>query len=383
MQDVVKEVRLIADALNFVQSVAVVIRESSKRKSLFMSLFGSDEVACNLLGLCPTRWCVRASALARVVKCYPTLLQCLTDMTEDRAMRGDARAKIFGLVKQARTMRLYFAITCSDAIFQPAEAVARQLQNKKISASSALESITILRERIKNLRKDESVSKLMEAANVFASANNLKTPKDPRMSKTPARFRNTEESGALSSVGEGAWKRQYIEALDLVQAELDRRFDQADLLTAADREKAVLSCANGEERSYTKISLPDAIRKDRLKTELTLLSDVVSGKTANSVQKVAEILSQLNPQTLDLFKETRKFVELCICLPVSAASAERSFSALRRLKTWLRSSMTQKRLTHIALMHVHQNILDTVDVKELMKQFIEKTPERKATFGSV
>ena len=31
-------------------------------------------------------------------------------------------------------------------------------------------------------------------------------------------------------------------------------------------------------------------------------------------------------------------------IPVSSASAERSFSTLRRLKTWLRASMTEDRL---------------------------------------
>ena len=88
-----------------------------------------------------------------------------------------------------------------------------------------------------------------------------------------------------------------------------------------------------------------------------LLRGDVSGKSANSVQNVDEILLQLNLQ--------------------------RSLFAVRRLKAWLRSSMTQIRLTHLALMHVHQKILDSVDIIELMTQFIEKTPERKAAFGSV
>lgn len=92
--------------------------------------------------------------------------------------------------------------------------------------------------------------------------------------------------------------------ISLVQAEIDRRFDRADLLNAANREKFFLNSANVEERrSDTEISLSDAIRKYCLKTELTVLKDVVSGKTANSVRKAAEILSQLNSQTLDLFNE--------------------------------------------------------------------------------
>lgn len=51
LQEVEREVRLIADTLKFVQRVSVVIRESSKHKALFQSLFGSEEVVCNLLGL--------------------------------------------------------------------------------------------------------------------------------------------------------------------------------------------------------------------------------------------------------------------------------------------------------------------------------------------
>ena len=37
--------------------------------------------------------------------------------------------------------------------------------------------------------------------------------------------------------------------------------------------------------------------------------------------------------------------------------AERSFSGLRRLKTWLRSTMMQKRLNGIAVCHIHQERL--------------------------
>lgn len=46
---------------------------------------------------------------------------------------------------------------------------------------------------------------------------------------------------------------------------------------------------------------------------------------------------------------------LCV-LPVSVATAERSFSSLKRLKTWLRSTMSQERLVGLALMHIHRDI---------------------------
>ena len=40
---VLRDIRLVADTLNFIQDVSVVIRESSKHKQLFKSPFGSKK----------------------------------------------------------------------------------------------------------------------------------------------------------------------------------------------------------------------------------------------------------------------------------------------------------------------------------------------------
>jgi hypothetical protein len=101
LQEVAKEVRVVADTLNFVRGVSVVIGESSKRKTLFKSMFGDDEVVCNLLSLCPTRWVVRTRAISRVCSSYTALLDTLKLLEQDKTVRGDTRAKIAGLYKQA------------------------------------------------------------------------------------------------------------------------------------------------------------------------------------------------------------------------------------------------------------------------------------------
>ena len=43
-------------------------------------------------------------------------------------------------------------------------------------------------------------------------------------------------------------------------------------------------------------------------------------------------------------------------MPVSTAPAEKSFSTLRRLKSYLRNIRTQEHLTGLALWHIHRNI---------------------------
>ena len=79
---------IVADTLNFVRGVAVVIRESSKRKQLYESLFGCDEVTQTILGLCPTRWCVRTTAIKRVSASYSALLATLDTLKDDKIVRG-------------------------------------------------------------------------------------------------------------------------------------------------------------------------------------------------------------------------------------------------------------------------------------------------------
>ena len=49
-----------------------------------------------------------------------------------------------------------------------------------------------------------------------------------------------------------------------------------------------------------------------------------------------------------------KVFSILATIPATSCSAERSFSALRRLKTYLRSTMGQKRLNNIALINVER-----------------------------
>ena len=57
---------------------------------------------------------------------------------------------------------------------------------------------------------------------------------------------------------------------------------------------------------------------------------------------------------------------ILLTLPSSTASAERSFSTLRRLKTWIRSRMGEDRLTALALLNIHRDIeIDTDSVVDM------------------
>ena len=180
------------------------------------------------------------------------------------------------------------------------------------------------------------------------------------------------------------WKRQYIEALDLVTAEIKRRFQQRGIQKAARRERILLCAAKGETFDANELKLPPAFDLEKVNRHLDTMGDLKLevGESLSTAQ-LASMLQKLDPVTRQLFSEAKKLLQLVLCLPISVAESERSFSCLRRLKTWLRSIMTQQRLTHVALLHVHKDIVDSIDMKALMTEFISKTPERHSVFGTL
>ena len=60
----------------------------------------------------------------------------------------------------------------------------------------------------------------------------------------------------------------------------------------------------------------------------------------------------------DYFPDMNEFFQLILSLPVGSYSCERSFSALRRLEIWTRSTMIASRLIGLALMFVHKQRTD-------------------------
>ena len=54
-------------------------------------------------------------------------------------------------------------------------------------------------------------------------------------------------------------------------------------------------------------------------------------------------------------------------MPVSTASAERSFSVLKRLKTYLRNTMGAERMSSLALLHMYPD--RDINIQDVLKSF--------------
>jgi len=60
-----------------------------------------------------------------------------------------------------------------------------------------------------------------------------------------------------------------------------------------------------------------------------------------------------------------------LTIPVTLASAERSFSKLKLIKIYVRSTMDGKRLSSLAILSIENDIVENLDWTTLINKFAE------------
>ena len=73
-------------------------------------------------------------------------------------------------------------------------------------------------------------------------------------------------------------------------------------------------------------------------------------------QDIPGLQSALKLADKDLYPNIHTIFKLLIVLPVMSVCCKRSFSALNRLNTWVRSTMTGERLWGLAMLLSHRNM---------------------------
>ncbi|KAH7943282.1 hypothetical protein HPB52_007699 [Rhipicephalus sanguineus] len=76
----------------------------------------------------------------------------------------------------------------------------------------------------------------------------------------------------------------------------------------------------------------------------------------------------------DFFPNIHSLLSILATLPVSTSTPERTFSTLRRLKSYLRNHMNNDRLTGLALLSIHREL--QVTPEQVLTEFC-KLPRRK------
>ena len=177
------------------------------------------------------------------------------------------------------------------------------------------------------------------------------------------------------------YKQQYYEVLDILASELKRKFHKDTLVILHEMEDILIISCNGtvNKPSNQLCNLyPSDIDVSRLMPQLSMMPEVVSilnkesGSTVKKVTTVTTICDMMNNTSSSkvMFSEVDRLLTIYLTIPLTTAAAERTFSTMRRIKTYLRSTMGQERLNHAMALHTHKSRTDEVDLTSVEQQFI-------------
>ena len=76
------------------------------------------------------------------------------------------------------------------------------------------------------------------------------------------------------------------------------------------------------------------------------------------------------------FPNTWIAYRILLTIPVTVASGERSFSKLKLIKSYLRSTMSQERLNGLAMLSIEKAMVDKIDYAALISTFAAKNARR-------
>lgn len=109
------------------------------------------------------------------------------------------------------------------------------------------------------------------------------------------------------------------------------------------------------------------INCDRLKGQVTVAKDMLTKASLKDPEDVLDLVLSMKAA----FPDLALFGQLVLTMPVSSANAERSFSALKRVKTYLRSTMAEQRLNNLCIMSIERELSSSLleDINPVLDKF--------------
>ena len=298
---------------------------------------------------------------------------------------GEGSTKAAGLLPLMEKFSTYFGLKLSYLAFVATEQLAITLQGKDVNAQVSISAVNATKSFLQRQRSTESFDTFYQSAVI--ESQNQKLTSEPVLSRQNSQYQSVE----------AYFRQQYFEVLDILKNELERRFDQESLKLLVEIERLLIDACNGNARqpSGTLQELYESeIDFKRLEAQLAMLPDLVKTVNLQNASQGQVVITQVtaNSTVCDMmnnssfgkamFSEVHKLLRIYLTVPMTSASAERTFSTLKRLKTYLRATMSQNRLNHIIILHTHVSYTDNLNITGIAQEFVAGNEHRQSFFRS-
>ena len=307
-----------------------------------------DTVKRRFPKLAPTRWNYSSRLVKTVLDCKEDLIQ-LFEYIKETPKNFDPKSinESHGFLHALKSFDFNILLLTFSAIFPFTEYLFNIFQSKSMDISFCSREVENIISEFEKLRSTQ-----------FNEIWDLTV----RKCGLPA-FRKT--SHCLGP--QLQYKSLFFEVLDTIIVQMKQRFSCLKEMKFVE----LLDCKRFSE--YNKMGMfpencLDSLQKSYgsrfdfscLKSQLVVLYSLNNFRK-DSVEELHKFMYE--EKLYEGFSEVYKLILLILTIPYSTSSVERSFSALKRIKTYLRNKQGQSRLSSLALMSIEKSFL-----KKMMSQ---------------
>ena len=354
-----------------------------------MKEINSSYKPVHLKRLSDTRWTCRVDSVRAVHDGYKAIIETLRRVSEGNNKDRVVQSK--GLLSQIQSLQF---IACT-VIFKKAllltKGVSDVLQSKQLDLAAAVDLVETAIDTLLEWREASFDSSLWKnlwndieelARNNEVDLGDLsQSRRRNRVSHQPTRLDEyviMETTGRQPVISEDVETyvrvSVYYEVLDSIIGEMKRRFshETRPLIRACSACMPGSSFLNATTMQplivHYKLNFEDiSVQAEECKRFLARKKDVNS---------LSDVLHHLLP-VKEAFVELYKLLTIVLTMGVSTASCERSFSCLKRLKSYLRAGMGQDRLNSMALLAIERDLSGKIDIDEAIELFARIDKNRR------
>ncbi|XP_046601381.1 uncharacterized protein LOC124295433 [Neodiprion lecontei] len=276
-------------------------------------------------------------------------------------------------------------VVCYEILFQ-INVVSKPLQSKDIDLGKSAEMLGNCCNFFEEYRKTGFKKALCTASDL---AKALQTKPEFAPAKRLRRIRRQDGEMATDEPIESPEKKFEVEffnkLLDIGLMSLKERFQQLkdysqtwsflhDIKIIPEKNQLAVLCANLQQK--LSVGSNSDIDGGALCDELISLQPFLPDENISCIN-VLNFIRQRNIQ--ELYPNVWIAFRIFATIPVTVASGERSFSKLKLIKTYLRSTTSQSRLSNLATLSIENEIAEQLDFSSLIRVFADKKA-RKVKF---
>jgi hypothetical protein len=342
-----------------IQDVPDFFSNSPERVALLDAIVGG-KIARSV----PTWWDFKSRVVNIVFEYREELIECMEAIEE-----GKLGTNII-LINQAMAIkrmlqdgRFIFWLTFFQYIMPHVDVLFEELQRRKVDPvelKNAVECFTASMNKIKETKISEVKEEVEEGVSLELE------DQIPKRRRTEAKHENNRAAA--------------LEVCDVIIDVAKERFAFSGHLVAAwlffSEKFSEYNIDFPERELTTAVAAYSMLDKQRLKTELSVIYMREEYKSITGATSLLNFLISNNLE--DALREVKKLLEIIVTVPMITTEAERTFSTLNRIKTFLRNSMSQDRLTALAVLSIESEFVKTIPSfnEKVMDNFANKTNHR-------